>query len=125
MGFLFSIELSLSLEGSAFINDLNAKVIANLTAAGVTLPPRSPQQSSLDFPLPSTEATSISLLTFRLLQAKRIGSPFTVTTETGPFNLEKLSKAPFGSRIANLLRPTRFLLFIGACTSRFAGIVSY
>ena len=115
MDFLFQVDLSLDTQDVDFVQDFNAKVLDRLTVAGVTLPSKLPEQRSLDLPESGTTPLSMHSLDFRLLQvsSKRVGAKFSVTTEPGPFNFEKLSKAPFGPRITNSLTPKRNLLFIG------------
>jgi hypothetical protein len=114
MGLLFAVDLALHAEGGAFVQGLNDKVLTKLAEAGVSLQPKPVQEFGLDFP-DSTTNSSIHFLAFRLLQvsSKKQGAKFTITAEAGPYNLEFISKAPFGPRISNPIRPDRFLLFIG------------
>lgn len=108
----FSVNLSLSLSGAAFVEDFRDQVMAKLDLAHVVLPPKT-GESSRDggIPLPVT----IHSLAFRLLAptSSSAGSRIQMTRVSDVTNVETLSKAPFGKRTPNPIHPTRSLLLLG------------
>lgn len=106
-GLLFTISLSLELEGEPFVRDLNEKVMGHLANNNIKLPP-DPQPVVSDAPL-----TAHNLL-FRFLELSKdeVDTKYRWTTVMKSLSLEVLTRTPFGKRIPNPLN-SRFLLFIG------------